>query len=301
MTGRSLAPRRRQCVPDFRHEQKNGELFLSPEVVAALLQAFPLIVPEIVLVLGACILFLGGTFRMDRHLWAVGSLATLTIAAVALSWSPRSADMGASVYAAPVFVDHLALFIKWVALVGGAVLVFLSWNAISDSVAGEFHGCLLLIVAGLSLTGAANELITLFLALELTSIPTYILLYLPRHDRAAQEAALKYFLLSIFASAMLLFGFSYLYGLTGTTNLPALIETLMAPGPEHLPAISQVALVMVVAGLGFRITAVPFHFYAPDVYQGTPTPAAAILAFVPKVAGFVALVRVLGFVLAGRA
>jgi NADH-quinone oxidoreductase subunit N len=127
------------------------------------------------------------------------------------------------------------------------------------------------------------------------------LLYLPRHDKPAQEAALKYFLLSIFSSAMLLFGFSYMYGLTGTTNLPAMLETLKAPGPERLPTIAQVALVMVVAGLGFRITAVPFHFYAPDVYQGTPTAAAALLAFVPKVAGFTALLRVLGFVYAGRA
>jgi NADH-quinone oxidoreductase subunit N len=260
-----------------------------------------MILPEIVLVLGGCILFLGGTFRMDRHLWAVGSLATLLIAAVALSLNPVSVNAGASVYASPIFVDHLALLVKWVALVGGAVLVLLSWNAVSDSVAGEFHGCLLLIVAGLSLTGSANELITLFLALELISIPTYILLYLFRIDAPAQEAALKYFLLSIFASALLLFGFSYLYGLAGTTNIPALTDALTHADPNatetvRLPAAILVALVMVASGLGFRITAVPFHFYAPDVYQGTATPAAALLAFVPKVAGFVALLRVLGFV-----
>jgi NADH-quinone oxidoreductase subunit N len=127
------------------------------------------------------------------------------------------------------------------------------------------------------------------------SIPTYVLLYLPRHDNAAQEAAMKYFLLSVFSSALLLFGFSYLYGLTGTTNIPALVQALGSAGQGGLPAIGLIALVMVVAGLGFRITAVPFHFYAPDVYQGTPAPAAALLAFVPKVAGFVALVRVLGF------
>ena len=111
---------------------------------------------------------------------------------------------------------------------------------------------------------------TLFLALELISIPTYILLYLPRVDRPAQEAAAKYFLLSIFSSAFLLFGFSYLYGLTGTTNIPAMLEAIAGAegsgaGP---PALAIAAIVMVVAGLGFRITAVPFHFYAPDVYQG---------------------------------
>jgi NADH-quinone oxidoreductase subunit N len=150
------------------------------------------------------------------------------------------------------------------------------------------------------LTGAANELITLFLALEVISIPTYVLLYLPRYDNAAQEAAMKYFLLSIFSSALLLFGFSYLYGLTGTTNLPAGLAALGNVETGGLPRTAQVALVMVVAALGFRITAVPFHFYAPDVYQGTPTVAAALLAFIPKVAGFAALVRVLGYLWVGR-
>ena len=140
--------------------------------------------------------------------------------------------------------------------------------------AAEYHACLLSSSPALCLTGAANDLVTLFLALELISIPTYVLLYLPRTTRRAQEAAVKYFLLSIFSSALLLFGFSYLYGLAGTTNLPALLDA-----PERARSRPQaacrrsalVALVMVVAGLGFRITAVPFHFYAPDVYQGTAT------------------------------
>src|SRR5205085_3310632 len=156
--------------------------------------------------------------------------------------------------------------------------------------------CLLLVTAGTALTAAAGELITLFLALELISIPTYVLLYLPRADRPAQEAAVKYFLLSIFSSALLLFGFSYLYGLTGTTNLAAILDALSGDA-GGTAGLALVAVVMVVAGLGFRITAVPFHFYAPDVYQGTATANAALLAFVPKVAGFVALLRLLGFVL----
>jgi NADH-quinone oxidoreductase subunit N len=180
----------------------------------------------------------------------------------------------------------------------------LSWDETPDAVAAEFHGCLLLIVAGTSLTGYANELVTLFLALELISIPTYVLLYLPRADRPAQEAAVKYFLLSIFSSAFLLFGFSYLYGLTGTTNVSAILEPLgraeanaRADGSNAgPPALALAAVVMVVAGLGFRITAVPFHFYAPDVYQGAPTSGATLLAYIPKVAGFVVLIRLLGYV-----
>jgi NADH-quinone oxidoreductase subunit N len=274
---------------------------MSDEINAALAGVFGLLIPELILGFAACVLFLGATFWTNRHLWAGLSLIALLGAGVALAFSRADAPTTAEVYAGALALDRMALLIKAIALGGGVVLVLCSWDAVPDRQAGEYYACLLLIIAGLSLTGAANELITLFLALELTSIPVYILLYLPRHDQAAQEAALKYFLLSIFASAMLLFGFSYLYGMTGTTNLPALVETLMAPGPEHLPAISQVALVMVVGGLCFRITAVPFHFYAPDVYQGTPTVAAALLAFVPKVAGFTALMRILGFIYAGHA
>jgi NADH-quinone oxidoreductase subunit N len=210
----------------------------------------------------------------------------------------RTASLQAEIYNAPVLFSRLALLIKWIALGGGLVLVLFSWNEVPDRQAAEYHACLLLIIAGICLTAAANELVTLFLALELVSIPTYILMYLPRHDNAAQEAALKYFLLSIFSSALLLFGFSYLYGLAGTTNLSALHQALNGPGgASGLPRVAVIALIMVIAGLGFRITMVPFHFYAPDVYQGTPTVVAALLAFVPKVAGFVALLRVLGFVL----
>jgi NADH-quinone oxidoreductase subunit N len=211
----------------------------------------------------------------------------------------KTAALQAEIYNAPVLYSHLALLIKWIALGGGLVLVLFSWNEVPDRQAAEYHACLLLIVAGICLTAAANELVTLFLALELVSIPTYILMYLPRHDNAAQEAALKYFLLSVFSSSLTLFGFSYLYGLAGTTNLSALHQALNGPdAASGLPRVAVIALIMVVAGLGFRITMVPFHFYAPDVYQGTPTVVAALLAFVTKVAGFVALLRVLGFVLA---
>src|SRR5262249_24099113 len=132
--------------------------------------------------------------------------------------------------------------------------------------------------------------------LELISIPTYVILYLPRADGPAQEAAMKYFMLSIFSSGLMLFGFSYLYGLSGTTNLPALADALSAKR-DAMSAGSVAALVMslilVLAAFGFKITAVPFHFYAPDVYQGTATSNAALLAVIPKVAGFLAIVRIL--------
>jgi NADH-quinone oxidoreductase subunit N len=274
---------------------------LSPEEIAIRADIFRLIIPEMVLGLAAGVLFLGATFWANRHLWATVSLLALAAAGFFLYYGPAGQSSAEAVSASPVVLDPLAILVKAVVLAGSAVLALLSWKEVPARQAAEYHACLLLLTAGVCLTGAANELITLFLALELISIPTYVLLYLPRHDRAAQEAAMKYFLLSVFSSALLLFGFSYLYGLGETTNLPSLLQALIAKGREGLPAVAPVALVMVVAGLGFRITAVPFHFYAPDVYQGTPTAAAALLAFVPKLAGFVALVRVLGFVGVGAA
>ena len=148
--------------------------------------------------------------------------------------------------------------------------------------------------AGTSLVGRANDLISLFLALEMVSIPTYVLLYLPTRSRAGQESAAKYFLLSILSSGVLLFGFSYLYGAAGTTNLGAAVAVLTEAHADWAAPLAAVGAVMVLAGLAFRVAAVPFHFYAPDVYEGGPTGVVAQLAVVPKVAGFVALARVLG-------
>jgi NADH-quinone oxidoreductase subunit N len=258
------------------------------------------VVPEAILGVAACVLFLGGTFKKNRHLWAGVAVAALTAAGVALYYlrttqylTPDAAQ--AALFAGPLVLDRFAFLIRVIAVCGGLVFVFFSWDEAGDEQAAEYHACVLLITAGVGLTGAANDLITLFLALELISIPTYVMLYLPRADTPAQEAAMKYFLLSVFSSALLLFGFSYLYGMTGTTNLPAMADAFTT-NKQSLSGLALVALIMVVAGLGFRITAVPFHFYAPDVYQGTSTGMAALLSFVPKVAGFAALVRVLGFV-----
>jgi NADH-quinone oxidoreductase subunit N len=147
------------------------------------------------------------------------------------------------------------------------------------------------------LIAAANELVFLFVGLELVSIPTYLLLYLARRDASTQEAATKYFYLSIFSSGLLLYGLAFLYGLTGVSNLKALAYLV-----DHVPDVPQpqlalVALVFVMAGLGFRVAAVPFHFYAPDVYQGSPTVMAALLSWIPKAIGFLAILRTLTSVL----
>jgi len=316
---------------------------VNEAITHALMNYLLLALPELVLGVFACVMFLGATWRGGRNLWGGGALVGLGLAAAALIFTafavptiqamqarlaeiPRQLDeiktektitaekaeketadlqaesqeltatIDAQRYAGPLVNTGLTLFLKALALAGAVVLVLTGWNEVSDDLAAEFHACLLLITAGVCLTGAANDLVTLFLSLELISIPTYILLYLPRSDAKAQESAMKYFLLSIFSSALLLFGFSYLYGAAGTTNLTAVGEAVMKPGQDAGSAgLTWTAVVLATAGLGFRITAVPFHFYAPDVYEGTTPSAAAILSFVPKVAGFAVLLRIFGY------
>lgn len=260
-------------------------------MIESIRQSVNFVLPELVLVVAGCVLFLGAAFRSGRHLWGGFALASL-FAAGLLAWlySPMpSADLAASLFRH----NALAEFTRWLGLAGGLVLLLASWNQIGDRHAAEYHACLLLIIAGTGLIGSANDLVSLFLALELVSIPTYVLLYLPRFDAQSQEASVKYFLLSVFSSALLLYGFSFLFGSVGSTNLEVLRGALREADAKNLPAPLSIAVVMILAGLGFRITAAPFHFYAPDVYQGAPTACAALLAYIPKVAGFVALLQVL--------
>jgi NADH-quinone oxidoreductase subunit N len=269
----------------------------TPQLNHALAQAVWLLQPEMVLGLFACLVFIGGTFTGSRRIWGIVSLVGFLLA-LWTSLDPKHALVGPSdqeIFGVPILIDALANFTRITAILAGILLLLLAWDEMPDRQAADHHACLLILTAGLSMIGSANDLVTLFLALELVSIPTYIMLYLPRHDDAAQEAALKYFLLSIFSSAILLFGFSYLYGLVGSTNLSVILNTLLAK-PAESPVLAAIALVTVVCGLGFRLTAVPFHFYAPDVYQGTANTSAALLASVPKIAGVVALLRVLGYV-----
>jgi len=255
--------------------------------------------PEMTLIVFACVLFVAGLFRADRAAWSLLAVAGILAAFFVLAISPRPQVLsGDSVFAVPLVFDALGNFTRVLALSTGIILVLLAWDEVPERHVADHHACLLVIIAGVNLVGCSNDLVTLFLALEMISIPTYILLYLPKHDDAAQEAAIKYFLLSVFSSAILLFGFSYLFGLTGTTNIAAILQTLH--NAEEIKAsqgLAQIAMLTIAAGLGFRITAVPFHFYAPDVFQGTSTSGAAFLSFVPKVAGFIAILRVFGFVL----
>ncbi len=253
-----------------------------------------LIVPEIVLLATVCLMFLVGPFLATstgsaspgvRHRW--GALALVGLGIAWLVWftgNPDSDGLG------PFRVDGLTWFARGASLSLGAVLTLLMWNQIDDGHSAEAHACLLAMIAGVNLAACANDLIVLFLALELVSIPTYVLLYLPRRDRAMREATVKYFLLSVFSAAVFLYGVSWLFGAAGTTNFVGIAHAAADEGFGDLKMV-RVAMMFILAGLGFRITAVPFHFYAPDVFQGVTSSAAAVLSIIPKIVGFVALLR----------
>lgn len=264
-----------------------------------MLHTFTILLPQTVLAVFACLFFLGGSFPVPSRRWGPLALAALACTAGCLWYS--SGQQHEATISSLVTHDAISIGFQWCALGLMALFVLMSQTEQADSTtAAEFYGLLLLVTSGLLLVSAAQELILLFLGLELISVPTYVLLYLGRRDYATQEAAVKYFLLSILSAAVLLYGFSFLYGLTGSTHLGAIRQVLVATyqSPENgfPPAggstMGLVALVLIFAGLGFKVAAVPFHFYAPDVYQGTSAFNAGLLAVVPKAAGFIVLIRV---------
>lgn len=268
--------------------------------VDALTGAFKLVVPESTLLGAACVLFVLGLFTASRFLHvSLAVLGLVAAAAVALVVQPWEATVQDGITAAteayhPFLPGAAATFVRWLTLLTGLVLVLLSTREAARDIAADYLACLLIAVAGTSLVARANDLISLHLALEMISVPTYVLLYLPARGKPGQEAAAKYFLLSVLSSAVTLFGFSYLFGLAGSTNLSAVEAALTAANKLAVSPLAVFAMVLVIAGLGFRITAVPFHYYAPDVYQGGPTAVVAQLAVLPKIAGFLALARLLG-------
>jgi NADH-quinone oxidoreductase subunit N len=255
--------------------------------------------PEVILAAAATSIFVGGAFTKSRAYWTVAAIVSYVVAAIALAgmawpWLAGSALSG------PVLIDPMSLGLRWLALLVGLVFTLVAARLAEPELASEFLGSLMLIVVGMMLVASANELVLLFLGLELISIPTYVLLYLGRRDRASAEATMKYFFLSIFSSALLLYGLALLYGAAGTTvivgsgEVRGILEKLSpesAGAANPLLSLAPLALVLVMGGLGFKLAIAPLQFYAPDVYQGTTNANAGLLAVAPKIAAVAGLVR----------
>ncbi len=265
--------------------------------------------PELILAIVACALLLLGASAKPSSRRAVPVIALGTLLVVFLYQIFNGNSEQAIADSAGTFrVFQFAQYIKMLAAGIGMLFVLLAWpsnltatgNAAVDygTECGEFFGLMLLSIAGIFLVAGANDIITLFLGIELASIPTYIMVSISRPIPVAQEAGVKYFFLGAMAAAIMLFGFSYLYGTTGLIHLDAIGDKFRSQsgnllGSTHLSSWQLLAVVMLLAGFCFKIAAAPMHFYAGDVYQGAATPLTALLSFVPKTSGIVAIIKLI--------
>src|SRR3954471_708828 len=251
--------------------------------------------PDIVLV-GTIALVLVLDFALpERTVWqtsrvaAFGVLAALVPVAT-LAQHGHNREMFGGAYV----VDNYALALKAFFLLATYVTILLSIDYIDegDYYRGEFYFLLLTSAFGMSIMASARDLITLFVALETISIPTYILAAWRKHDTKSNEAGIKYYLFGVLSSAVMLYGMSLIFGLSGSTKLLDINRFVVAHGS---PALLTVAVFLSLVGFAFKVSAVPFHFWAPDTYEGAPTPVTAFLSVASKAGGFVALITIIYF------
>lgn len=233
-----------------------------------------------------------------RHVLGWVSLAGLLaglLALLPLRGGPRGTFCVQVTGASPTcsyVVSDITLVFQLLVLAGAAVVVLLSLDTVRRSAlpAGEYYFLLLCSVTGALTLAAARDILIVVVALEVVSLPAFALVGLRRYDGRSSEAALKFFLVSVVSTAVMLFGVSLLYGVTGAVHLDRISAALADPALRQ--PVTVAAVVLTIVGFGFKVSAVPFHFWAPDTYVGAPVPVAAYLSVVSKAAGFVGLVLV---------
>jgi NADH-quinone oxidoreductase subunit N len=256
--------------------------------------------PDVILVATIAAVLLADLFLPKRDAWQTSRIASIGVLAalvpvVTLAASGHDRYLFGGAYA----VDHYAIALKGFFLVATYITILLSVDYINDGdyYKGEFYVLLLTSAFGLSIMASARDLITLFVALETISIPTFILAAWRKHDRKSNEAGIKYYLIGVLSSALMLYGMSLIFGVTGSTLLSGISAWVSTHGVSSL---LTVAIFLSLIGFAFKISAVPFHFWAPDTYVGAPTPVTAFLSVASKAGGFVALISIIYFGYFGR-
>ncbi|MCB0082304.1 MAG: NADH-quinone oxidoreductase subunit N, partial [Caldilineaceae bacterium] len=257
------------------------------------------LLPELILVVFAMLVMLIDMFTSERQSdvrallpWValVGVLAAVHRCTVIWHDMPLSFQGAAA-------LDSFALGVKLVVLIAAGLSILLSTGYMPSvsKQTGEYYALLLLCSAGMMVMGAATDLITVFLSLEIFSLALYIMCGLNREKPRGIEAAMKYFLLGAFASGFFVYGAALIYGATGSTQYNAIAASLAAGNNDSFLLYPGIALLLV--GFGFKVSMVPFHMWTPDVYQGAPTPVTAFMSVGTKTAGFAAFIRLLVFAL----
>jgi NADH-quinone oxidoreductase subunit N len=248
---------------------------------------FILVAPELVLILGGLALLMIAAFAGDRLSGVVNALAALIFAGAIVALTV-TAQPGAWAFSGTIRIDSFSTYAKYLIFAAGIVILALAPRFYErEGYRSEYPVLILFASVGMAIMVSASDLMTLYIGLELQSLSAYVLASFTRTDSRSSEAGLKYFVLGALASGMLLYGISLLYGFTGTTSFDGIAAAFPAqPGLGLL-----FGLVFVISGLAFKISAVPFHMWTPDVYEGAPTPVTAFFASAPKVAAVALLTR----------
>lgn len=273
-----------------------AQQFLRPEV------NFWIILPELIVCVFGVVVMLVDAFGRPRQRWITGgiSLASLLGAAASCIWLWKDWKGVNEGFYRMIVVDELRLGFSLVVLLVSALTVLISivWMEREHLPAGEFHSLILFATAGMMLMASGNDLVIIFLGLEILSIATYVMAGFRRTDVRANESSLKYFILGSFSSAFLLYGIALTYGATsiagmpGTTNITEIANRLRE---AQYPPLLFAGAAMMLVGFGFKIATAPFHVWTPDVYEGAPTTVTAFMAAGPKAAGFASFLRVFIF------
>jgi NADH-quinone oxidoreductase subunit N len=248
--------------------------------------------PEIILGGGIVLLLLLDLFLSDAKKWILTPVASFSLlgAFIPVLTIALDTDGARSLFDGRYVVDDFSLVLKALFILAGYVVVLLSADHIREGnyYQGEYWFLLLSSILGMVMMASSRDLVSIFVSLEFLSIPAYMLAAWRKRDSKSNEAGIKYYLLGVFASAVMLYGMSLLYGIADSTKLVDIGNTLS----DNVTAIRALAVLFVVVGFAFKVSAVPFHTWAPDTYEGAPTPVTAFLSVASKAAGFVALVTV---------
>lgn len=254
---------------------------------------FMLILPVIIVAGTGTLLMIVDMFASEEQdSWAPILTITGLIASLAftlLAWNNAGSTFTPTGGSPMIVVDNFATFLNATFLLTGILTIFLSLNYLKENNLNrpEYYMLILFSVAGMMLMGMSNDLITIFISLELLSIPLYILSGFAWPKAESEESAMKYFLLGAFSSGILVYGIALMYGATGSTALPEIFAAL-----DTSSGLAMMGIAMLLVGFAFKVAAVPFHMWTPDVYQGAPTAVTAFMSVGAKVAGFAALLRI---------
>jgi NADH-quinone oxidoreductase subunit N len=255
--------------------------------------SFLALAPLLAVVAGAIVVMLLEAFRREE---SKDPLAAVSILALLVGgfFSVRAWGRGLSYFGTNLVLDRFALVLYLMFAGAGILIVLMSlkYLRLQEANSGEFFSLLLLAISGMMMMVSSGSLLVIFLGLEVLSVSSYVLTGLKKKDLKSSEAAIKYFLMGSFATAFLIFGLALLYGAAGSLDVAVVREALLGrPGGAGISVWAGLALV--VAGFGFKIAIAPFHMWAPDVYEGAPTPVTAFLATGPKIPVFAVLFRIL--------